>query len=85
MLVAAGAWQHFVRRVPLRYVATLWSIVFPIGMYAVAGTYPGRTDRLPIVEAIGGGWLWVAVSAWVVVAVSMVRHAAVALTGRPTS
>ena len=85
VLVAAGAWRHFVRRVPLRYVATLWSIVFPLGMYAVAGMYLGRTDRLPIVEAIGGGWLWVAVSAWVVVAVSMVRHVAVALTGRPTS
>jgi tellurite resistance protein TehA-like permease len=85
VLVAAGAWRHFVRRVPLRYVATLWSIVFPLGMYAVAGMYLGRTDRLPIVEAIGGGWLWVAVSAWVVVAVSMVRHVALALTGRPRS
>ena len=50
VLVAAGAWRHFVRRVPLRYVATLWSIVFPLGMYAVAGMYLGRTDHLPMVR-----------------------------------
>lgn len=85
VLVAAGAWRHFVRRVPLRYVATLWSIVFPLGMYAVAGMYLGRTDRLPIVGAIGGGWLWVAVSAWVVVGVAMVRHVAIELTARDAS
>lgn len=82
VLMAAGAWRHFVRRVPLRYVATLWSIVFPLGMYSVASMYLGNVDRLPIVGAIGAGWLWVAVSAWVIVAVAMVRHVALALTGR---
>ena len=36
----------------------------PLGMYAVAGIYLGRADRLPIVEAIGSNWLWVALAAW---------------------
>lgn len=85
VLVAAGAWRHFVRRVPLRYVATLWSIVFPLGMYSVAGIYLGRTDRLPLVEGIGSVWLWVAGLAWVVVAVAMVRHLVLALTSRTTA
>ena len=49
VLVAAGWWRHVVRRVPLRYDATLWSIVFPLGMYAVAGIYLGRADDLPVV------------------------------------
>jgi tellurite resistance protein TehA-like permease len=83
VLVAAGAWRHFVRRVPLRYVATLWSIVFPLGMYSVAGMYLGRTDRLPIVEAVGAGWLTVALSAWVVVFVAMVRHVLLSVLARP--
>lgn len=82
VLVAAGAWRHFVRRVPLRYQATLWSIVFPLGMYSVAGTYLGRVDDLPIVEAVGDGWLWVALAAWAVVGVAMVRHLALTLRGR---
>ena len=53
VLVAAGWWRHVRRRVPLRYEATLWSIIFPLGMYAVAGIYLGRADHLPLVEAIG--------------------------------
>jgi tellurite resistance protein TehA-like permease len=31
-LVAAGIWKHLVHRVPLRYEAPLWSVVFPVGM-----------------------------------------------------
>jgi len=74
VLVAAGWWRHVRRRVPLRYEATLWSIIFPLGMYAVAGIYLGRTDRLPVVSAVGAIELWVAFAAWFVVAVAMVRH-----------
>ena len=73
VLVAAGVWRHYVRKVPLRYVPTLWSMIFPLGMYAVAGIYLGRADRLPIVEWIGSSWLWVAVLAWAVVLVAMLR------------
>ena len=82
VLVAAGVWRHFVRKVPLVYVPTLWSMIFPLGMYAVAGIYLGRADRLPIVEAIGSSWLWVAVTAWVIVFVAMVRSVSRALVTR---
>jgi len=73
-LVAAGWWRHVVRRVPLRYEATLWSIIFPLGMYAVAGIYLGQADQLPIVGMIGRVELWVAFSAWAIVFVAMTRH-----------
>lgn len=74
VLVAAGWWRHVRRGIPLRYEATLWSMVFPLGMYAVAGIYLGRTDRLPVVEVIGRGELWVAFAVWLVVLVAMARH-----------
>jgi tellurite resistance protein TehA-like permease len=74
VLVAAGWWRHVRRHVPLRYEATLWSIVFPLGMYAVAGIYLGRADRLPVVEAIGRTELWVALLAWAVTFVAMGAH-----------
>jgi tellurite resistance protein TehA-like permease len=74
VLVAAGWWRHVRRQVPLRYEATLWSIVFPLGMYAVAGIYLGRADHLPVVEAIGSAELWVACAAWLAVFVAMVRN-----------
>ena len=80
VLIAAGVWRHWVRKVPLRYEPTLWSMIFPLGMYAVAGIYLGRADRLPIVEWIGSTWLWVAVTAWVIVFVAMLRSITRSLT-----
>ena len=73
-LVAAGWWRHVLRRVPLRYEATLWSIVFPLGMYAVAGIYLGRADHLPLVRAIGRVELWVAFPVCLVLFVAMIVH-----------
>lgn len=74
VLVAAGVWRHFVHRVAVSYDATLWSIVFPLGMYAVAGTYLGQADQSPIVETIGDAWLWLAFAAWFVTFIAMVVH-----------
>ncbi|MEO7060235.1 MAG: tellurite resistance/C4-dicarboxylate transporter family protein [Lapillicoccus sp.] len=83
VLVAAGVWRHHVHKVPLRYEATLWSMIFPLGMYAVACLTLGRADRLPIVEGIGSAWLWVAVAAWLVVFVAMGRDITAAVSRRP--
>jgi tellurite resistance protein TehA-like permease len=74
VLVAAWWWRHVRRRVPLSYEATLWSIVFPLGMYAVAGIYLGRADQLPIVGSIGSAELWVAFTAWALVLAGMAAH-----------
>jgi tellurite resistance protein TehA-like permease len=74
VLVAAGWWRHVRRRIPLRYEATLWSIIFPLGMYAVAGIYLGRADHLPVVEAIGRSELWLAFAAWLAVLAAMTAH-----------
>jgi tellurite resistance protein TehA-like permease len=74
VLVAAGWWRHVIRRVPLRYEATHWSIIFPLGMYAVAGIYLGEADRLPVVGLIGAVELWIAFAAWMLVFVAMTVH-----------
>ncbi len=72
-LAAVGVWRHGLHRVPLHYDPTWWSIVFPLGMYAVAGMYLGRADALPVVEWIGTAWIWVALTAWLIAFVAMVR------------
>ena len=74
VLFAAGWWRHVTRRVPLRYEATLWSIIFPLGMYAVAGIYLGDANSLPLVGMVGSIELWVAFAAWVLVFVTMASH-----------
>ena len=72
LLVGAGVWRHLAHRVPLRYQPTLWSMVFPLGMFAVASMKLGRTEHLPVVEAVGKAGLAVAVLAWVAVAAGLV-------------
>lgn len=73
-LIAAGWWRHRTHRVPLTYEATLWSVVFPIGMYAVAGIYLGQANHLPLVGHIGNTTLWVAFSVWAATFGAMLVH-----------
>jgi tellurite resistance protein TehA-like permease len=82
VLLAAGVWRHVVHRVPLRYQPTLWSFVFPMGMYAAASIYLGRADHLPVVEAIGAAWFWVALGVWSLTTISMIVHIVRRLSGR---
>lgn len=83
-LIAAGIWKHVVHRIPLRYEATLWSVVFPLGMYGVGGDYLGKADHLPMVEYIGADESWVALAAWAITFVAMLHHLATTLGGSAT-
>lgn len=74
VLVAVGVWRHVAHRIPLRYEASWWSIVFPMGMYAVASMNLGTADSLPFVQRIGTTWLWLAVAVWVCASVAMVHR-----------
>lgn len=73
-LVVAGYWRHFVHKVPLRYEAALWSVVFPLGMYGVGARFLGEADRLPIVRSIGFYESWVALAVWALVFVAMLLN-----------
>lgn len=73
-LLAAGYWRHVRHGVALRYEPSLWSVVFPLGMYGVGSAYLGEVDDLPIVAAIGHVEIWVALAVWAVVFGAMLRH-----------
>lgn len=75
LLVAFGIWRHVLHRVRLSYLPSLWSIVFPLGMYAVASMELGAAADMPIVERIGRAWTWVAVAAWLAVFAGMCASA----------
>jgi tellurite resistance protein TehA-like permease len=74
VLVAAGWWRHRVHRVPLTYEPSLWSMVFPLGMYSVAGAYLAEADELPLVGAVGAVGIWVAFAVWTLVFLAMLGH-----------
>jgi tellurite resistance protein TehA-like permease len=78
LLAATGVWRHLLHRVPLRYEIALWSIVFPLGMHAVATGHLGGTLRQPWMTAWGRVEGWIALAVWLAVA-----SAAAAATVRP--
>ncbi|MGH3155161.1 MAG: tellurite resistance/C4-dicarboxylate transporter family protein, partial [Streptosporangiaceae bacterium] len=73
-LVAAGWWRHVAHRIPVRYDPTWWSVVFPLGMYGVAGQYLGQADHLTLIQSIGADESWVALAAWALTFLAMMRH-----------
>jgi tellurite resistance protein TehA-like permease len=88
MLVVLGLWRYADKHYPLSYEPTMWSVVFPLGMYCVATLTFGEAAHLNFMEPIGRFTLWVAVAAWVAVAVAFLvklarRPAVPAAPGAP--
>ena len=87
LLVVLGVWRHVRQHWPLTYEPTLWSVVFPLGMYSVATLTFGKAARLPFMEPVARFMLWIAVAAWVVVAaaflIRLARQPGVPAPGPP--
>jgi tellurite resistance protein TehA-like permease len=71
LLVLFGVWRHLLRREPLAYDTGLWTIVFPLGMFAVASVNYGRVDHLAFMVSIGRYETWVAFASWLMVSAGM--------------
>ncbi|MGE5592038.1 MAG: tellurite resistance/C4-dicarboxylate transporter family protein [Bacillota bacterium] len=66
-LVVWGVWRHGVRRFPLTYEPTQWSMVFPLGMYAASSIAFGRVTHLNFIVVIASWEVWAAFLAWTLV------------------
>lgn len=64
MLVIFGIWKYWVRRDRLVYHPSLWSVVFPLGMYTVATFKLSLAADFTPLQAVAGIMLWVAFGAW---------------------
>jgi tellurite resistance protein TehA-like permease len=76
LLVILGLWRHIRRHWPLTYEPTLWSVVFPLGMYSVATLTFGKAAHLAFMEPLARFMLWVAVAAWTLVAAAFLARLA---------
>ena len=89
LLIMLGLWRHVRRRWPLSYEPTLWSVVFPLGMYSVATLSFGKVAHLGFMGSLSRFMLWVAVAAWVVVAAAFIarigRRSAEPASGAPAT
>ena len=76
LLVMFGIWKHGVRRIPLSYSPMLWSIVFPLGMYAVATGRLSLAGDYPPFQVLSHLMAWVALGAWIATTASLIAASA---------
>jgi tellurite resistance protein TehA-like permease len=63
-LATATAVRYLRRPVRPRYRGDMWTVVFPLGMYALAGLQLGTAARLPLAGHIGAAAVPCATVAW---------------------
>jgi tellurite resistance protein TehA-like permease len=73
LLVLFGIWKHGVRGAPIRYTPMLWSLVFPLGMYALASLRLSLAADFPPLRLVSGAMVWVAFAAWALTAAGLVQ------------
>jgi tellurite resistance protein TehA-like permease len=76
LLIVLGLWRHVWHHWPLTYEPTLWSVVFPLGMYSVATLSFGKVAHLAFMEPLARFMLAVAVAGWVAVAAAFLTKLA---------
>ncbi len=64
LLVLFGIWKHLVRRVKFEYEPVIWSMVFPLGMYALASEHLGMLADFPPMNWIAKIMIVLALGAW---------------------
>jgi tellurite resistance protein TehA-like permease len=70
-LVLLTIWRYLSPELRV-YEQTLWSMVFPLGMYAVATDAFAEAAHLPLLKPIAAAEVWLALLAWAAVAAWMV-------------
>lgn len=83
VILAAGWWRHIRHRIPLDSPTTLWSIVFPLGMYDVASTLTATTHQFWLARVIGEVGVWIALAAWLVTALLLTSRIVGLVRERP--
>ena len=66
-----------------RYEPALWGMVFPLGMRTTATFQLSRATRFEFLAAIPKTFIVIALAAWLIAFIGLVRHLAASLRARP--
>jgi tellurite resistance protein TehA-like permease len=72
LLLLFGIWKHGICRVPLTYTPMFWSLVFPLGMYALASLRLSLAADFPPLRSISDAMVWIALAAWTMTGLAFV-------------
>jgi tellurite resistance protein TehA-like permease len=67
-------WRYTIKHSPLKYNASFWSMVFPLGMYSVATWKLADVVQLPVLKMLSTIFLYIALLAWLVTFIGMLIH-----------
>jgi tellurite resistance protein TehA-like permease len=73
LLLIFGVWKYGVRREPIAYHPMFWSLVFPLGMYALATYRLSLAADFPPLQWLPRVMLWVALGAWAITMAGALR------------
>jgi tellurite resistance protein TehA-like permease len=71
LLLLFGFWKHVVRRTPFTYTPLFWSLVFPLGMYALASLRLSLAAEFAPLRVVSAMMIWVALAAWAATALGL--------------
>jgi tellurite resistance protein TehA-like permease len=73
LLLILGVWRHFVGKVDFCYSHQYWGLVFPLGMYTACTVHLAGITGLPWVTEIPRYFIFVALTAWFLTFMGLVR------------
>jgi tellurite resistance protein TehA-like permease len=74
LLLLLEIWRHFIKKIPFTYQPANWDTVFTLGMYTVCTFQLANALQAPFLIVLPHIFLYVALLAWFITGISMVRN-----------